>query len=95
MANATQTGNHGSCNTQTCVGTTVPFSDLKQAGCYVFNLSGQLVRVPDEAAAPERAPGMDIIGSRPLLLTKISDNPFVPLTEARFIACNFDLHVTF
>ncbi len=95
MANAAPTGNHGSCNTPTRVGTTVEFSKLNQAGCYVFNWSGQLMRVPEEAAAPGGAPVVDIIGSKPLLVTKISDDPFVPLTEARLLACNFDLHVTF
>ena len=95
MANTTPTGNHGSCNTHTRVGATVPFSNVNQAGCYVFNCSGQLMRVPNEAAVPGRAPVLNIVGSEPLLVTKISDDPYVPLTEARLLACNFDLHVTF
>ncbi len=95
MANATRTDNHQSCGTQTSVGATVPLSDVNQPGCYVCNCTGQLIRVPDNAAAPGQAPALDIVGANPLLLTKISDNPFVPLAEARFLACNSDLHVTF
>lgn len=95
MANTTPTPNHGNCNSQASVGITVPFSDINQPGCYVCNRTGQLIRVPDDVVTPGRAPVLDIVGTKPLLLTKISDNPFVPLTEARFLACNSDLHVTF
>jgi hypothetical protein len=87
------------CNTQTdsCTpyGSTVPFDKINEPGCYVCNWSGHLLRVPDDGIAPGRSPLINVIGSEPLFVTKISDNPFVPLTKARMVACNLDIAVNF
>ncbi len=77
------------------VGTTVSFDQINEPGCYICNWSGHLLRVPDDAVAPGRSPLISVIGPEPLYVTKISENPFVTLTEAKMVACNFDLAVNF
>ena len=79
----------------TPVGTTIPFENLNEPGCYICNWSGHLMRVPDDGVAPGRSPLINVIGCEPLFVTKICDNPFVPLTKARMVACNLDIAVNF
>ncbi len=76
-------------------GTIVPFDQINEPGCYVCNWSGHLCRVPDDAIAPGRSPLLNIVGQDPLFVTKISDNPFIPVTKARLLAANCDLDVSF
>jgi len=87
------------CNTQvdTCAGfgSTVSFDKINEPGCYVCNWTGHLLRVPDDGIAPGRSPLINVIGNEPLFVTKISDNPFIPLTKARMVACNLDIAVNF
>ncbi len=76
-------------------GMTMPFESIQEPGCYVCNWSGHLLRVPEDGVSPGRSPVINMVGSDPLFVTKISDNPFIPVTKAKMLACNFDLHVTF
>ena len=91
------TGTH--CNTttenDTCVGSTVRFEAIQDPGCYICNWSGHLLRVPEDGVAPGRSPLINIVGSEPLYVTKISDNPFVTLTKAKMTASNLDCSVNF
>ncbi len=93
MTSATQ------CNTNsehsTSVGTTIPYESVQDPGCYICNWSGHLLRVPEDGVAPGRSPLISIVGSDPLFLTKISDNPFITLTKAKMIAANIDCNVNF
>lgn len=77
------------------VGTVVPFDAITQPGAYVCNWSGHLLRVPEDGVIAGRSPMINIIGSEPLTVTKISDNPFISLTKAKLLASNFDLTVNF
>ncbi len=97
MSNATTNHTHSFKNTGTCTGfgTTVPFSSISEPGCYICNWSGHLLRVPEDGVAPGRSPLINLLGPEPLFVTKISDNPFIPVTKAKMLACDFDLHVTF
>jgi hypothetical protein len=97
MTNATQTQAHGSTNTSNCAGfgTTVPYASINEPGCYICNWSGHLLRVPEDGVTPGRSPLINIVGCEPLFVTKISDNPYIPVTKAKMLACDFDLHVTF
>ena len=76
-------------------GTTIPFEAISEPGCYVCNWSGHLCRVPEDGVAPGRSPVINIVGNEQLLVTKISDNPYIPLTKAKMLACNFALNVNF
>jgi hypothetical protein len=54
-----------------------------------------LLRIPEQALSPGRPPGMNIIGREPLTVTKISDDPEVPLTKARTLAVDLGVAVGF
>ncbi len=88
--NSTQYDSHAS-NT----GTRIPFEAISEPGCYVCNWSGHLCRVPEDGVAPGRSPLINMIGHDQLYVTKISDNPYIPLTKAKMLACNWDLNVNF
>ena len=79
----------------TPVWTKVPFEAINEPGCYVCNWSGHLLRVPEDGVAPGRSPLINVIGPEPLYVTKISDNPYIPLTKARMVASNYDINVNF
>ncbi len=76
-------------------GTTIPFENVNEPGCYICNWSGHLLRVPEDGIAPGRSPLITVVGPEALYVTKISDNPFMTLTKAKMVACNFDLAVNF
>ena len=75
--------------------TTIPFENIQQPGCYVCNWSGHLLRVPEDGVCAGRSPLVNIIGTEPLFVTKISENPFMTLTKARMVASNWDINVNF
>ncbi len=76
-------------------GTVFPFDQINQPGCYVCHWSGHLCRVPEDGIAPGRSPLINMVGCDPLFVTKISDNPYIPLTKARLFAANWDVNVNF
>ena len=76
-------------------GMKISFEAINEPGCYVCNWSGHLLRVPEDGVAAGRSPLINVIGSEPLYVTKISDNPFIPMTKARMLACNCDINVNF
>jgi hypothetical protein len=73
----------------------MPFDAINDPGAYVCNWSGHLVRVPGDAIAPGRSPLINMCGCDQLFVTKICDNPFVPVTKARLLASNCDVAVNF
>ena len=93
MTTATQRGT--GYDSQASIGTTVPFESIQEPGCYICNWSGHLLRVPDDGVAPGRSPLVNIIGTEPLFVTKLSENPFVAITKAKMIASNLDCSVNF
>ena len=93
MNTGTQTTTNYDNNTP--VWTKVPFEAINEPGCYICNWSGHLLRVPEDGVAPGRSPLINVIGAEPLYVTKISDNPYIPLTKARMVACNYDINVNF
>ncbi len=77
------------------VGNTFAFDQINDPGAYVCNWSGHLIRLPEDAVTPGRSPVMEILGRDDLHVTKISENPFLPVTKARMIASDLDLEVNF
>ena len=95
MTNTTpQSTNSHIPNTQN-TGSCIPFECINEPGAYICGWSGHLLRVPEDGVTPGRSPMFNIVGSEPLFVTKICDNPYVTLTKARLLACNFDLNVCF
>lgn len=76
-------------------GQTIPFETINEPGCYICNWSGHLLRVPDDGVAPGRSPLVNIIGNEPLFVTKLSTDPYIPVTKARLLASNLDVWVNF
>ena len=90
----TKESSENSFNTGTA-GQTIPFDGVNEPGAYICDWSGHLLRVPEDGIAPGRSPLINMIGTKPLFLTKISDDPFITRTKARIIASNLDVHVNF
>ncbi|MFH1746533.1 MAG: hypothetical protein ABIG44_05745 [Planctomycetota bacterium] len=76
----------------TAPGTTIPFDIVDSPGAYVCNWSGHLLRVPEEAVSPGHTPTIHMVGSAPLTVTKLCNNPHVPLRQAKRLAD--ELHIT-
>ncbi len=98
MSNQVMTKNPtGSGNWDTCTGfgTTIPWSNISEPGCYVCNWSGHLLRVPEDAVKPGRSPVLDMRAKEPLFVTKLSEDPFITLTKARIVASDLDQDVNF
>ena len=77
------------------VGMEVPFEGINDPGTYFCNWSGHLLRVPDDAVKQGRSPVIEIIGKEPTYVTKLSDDPFIPITKARMLAADLDHAVNF
>ena len=73
------------------VGATIPFEAINDPGCYVCHWSGHLIRVPEDAIKPGRSPLLSFKANEPLLVTRISSDPYLPLSKARLVAADFDL----
>lgn len=71
---------------RTSAGAAIPFDTIGSPGAYICNWSGHLLRVPVGTVAAGRRLAFNIVGREPLLVTKISDDPQVSLTEARTLA---------
>ena len=79
----------------TNLGATVPFDEICDAGAYVCNWSGHLLRVADPVQLNGRTAAINIVGNAPLTVTKISDNPMLPLSVAKQQAARLAVHATF
>ena len=71
------------------------FGDLNEPGTYVCNSTGHLFRVPEDAVKVGRSPAIEILSREPLVVSKLSDNPFLTINKARMIAADLDLAVNF
>jgi hypothetical protein len=73
----------------------IPFAAIDQPGAYVSMWDGLLLRVPPRAIRSGGSPVLDLVSSKPLFVTKISDDPFVVVTKARLLAGNLDVATQF
>ena len=95
MTSPKTTGTYTQAESTGFQGTQIPFEAINEPGCYICNWSGHLLRVPEDGVAPGRSPLLTILGHQPLFVTKLCDNPFVPVTKARLLAANGDVAVNF
>jgi len=82
-------------HTPTGAGTSIPFDAIRTPGAYVCEATGHLLRVPEDGINPGRSPLISLVGVEPLRVTRISDDPFLPVTQARMAAAGLDLPVNF
>ena len=76
-------------------GSQIPFDSIHEPGIYLSNWTGHLVRIPDDGVKQGRSPVLEILGKEPMIVTKLSDDPYCSLTKARMIAADLDLPVNF
>ncbi len=76
-------------------GTQVPFESIDHPGCYICNWSGHLLRIPEDGVKPGRSPLLEIKGTEALFVTKICNDPFIPMSKARMLAADCDVAVNF
>jgi hypothetical protein len=76
-------------------GLTVPFELIQDPGTYICNWNGHLLRVPEDGVKSGRSPVIDIMATEPLMVTKLSDDPYIPITKARLLAADCDQPVSF
>lgn len=81
--------------TQSRLTTELAVDNVKEDGAFVCNKSGHLLRVTEGKIYPSDRPTVCLVGKEPLTVTKISDNPYVGMIMARYIAANSDLDVNF
>ncbi len=66
------------------LGQKVAAEAISGPGCYVCDWNGHILRVLGDGNG--YLPVVSIVGEAPLCVTKISDNPFLPLRQARALA---------
>lgn len=77
------------------VGATVPLDTVSSPGAYVCNWSGHLMRVPESDSPPNGGSRLNLIGAEPLMVTKISADPELPLSKARGLSWCFGISARF
>ena len=77
------------------VANAIPFEEIEEPGAYLSHWSGHLIRVPENALKAGSSPQIGIVGKEPMMVTKLSDDPFCTLSRARYIAADLDLQVNF
>ena len=77
-----------------CSCVTMPLDTISSPGAYVCDWSGHLLRVPERSLMPGGPLALNIVGGEPLTVTKISENPDIPLADARGQAsrCGVSVH---
>lgn len=73
----------------------VPFADVNEPGAYINERSGELFRVPEDALMSGRSPLIEIVSDHPTMLTKLSDNAWIPISKARQLAADSDMTIAF
>jgi hypothetical protein len=73
----------------------VPFDEIHTPGCYVSKNTGNLYRIPAEALALGRSPLIEIVSKTGTLMTKIAEDPWVPITKARQLCADADVYPNF
>ncbi len=74
---------------------TVSFNDISEPGTYYVHTTGWLYRIPPDMLAPGHSPFMNICGNDDCFVTKVSDDPWLPVGKAREICSNWDFAVNF
>jgi hypothetical protein len=84
------------CRSGPRAGAQVPLDTVDAPGAYVCNWNGHLLRISQRSLLPAGGSlALNIVGAEPLTVTRISENPDLPLSEARGLAWRFGLSVGF
>jgi hypothetical protein len=80
---------------QEATGNQICWESITQPGCYLSNQTGHLIRIPEDAVKIGNSPVLEIIGKEPMMVTHLSDDPFLAVSKARMMAADLDLFVNF
>ncbi len=95
MANQTEQNKPGDFGARS-TGPHVSLQDISEQGAYVCHWSGDLLRVTEKEIPVQKPPNLlENAENLPLETTKISEDPFVPISKARFVAANYDIDINF
>jgi hypothetical protein len=76
--------------------TTRTWDTVNQPGSYVCNDTGRLLRVPAAALKDGNKPIIDFFGPQgPAKVTRISDNPSLPISDLRVLSTNAQIKPQF
>lgn len=75
-------------------GEQVSWNEVSEPGCYVTE-QGSLVRFQAGALKAQHSPLITILSNDSVILTRISDDPFLAVNKAAVIAADMDLPVNF
>jgi len=73
----------------------VLLEEVRETGAYVGKGTGDLVRVPGSGPAGEESELVRQYQDEPLYVTRISADPFIPISQARMLAANLDIEINF
>ena len=73
----------------------IPLAELSQSGAYVAKETGDLIRVPPDGESTGEEELFGKGATQQLLVAKVSDNPFIPITKARLAAAALDIEISF
>ena len=73
----------------------VPLDKVDTPGCYVSKHTGALYRISAEALAVEPSARIGIVSNEVTLMTKIAEDPWLPINKARGLCANADVHPNF
>jgi hypothetical protein len=73
----------------------IAFNDISQPGTYYNHETGWLYRVPQEMLAEGHSPFLNVVSRESNYMTKISDDPWIPVGKARQLCANLDFYVNF
>ena len=77
-------------------GPRVLLQDILEPGAYVCHWNGDLLRVLENELPLDELPNVpETTEDQVLETTKVSDDPFIPISQARMAASNFDIAVNF
>ena len=68
---------------------------LHEEGTYYSNRTGHLIRIPEAGLKPGFSPVIEVVGRDPMVVTKLSDDPYLCISKARMLAADLDLQVNF
>ncbi len=69
--------------------------DIRRPGVYVCRTSGDLLRVPAVGQTTDVGELLEKHGTDSIYVTRISADPFIPITRARLEAANRDIQLNF
>lgn len=73
----------------------LPIADITEPGAYVAKETGDLIRVPPHGGSDGEDELFEKNSKQPILVAKISHDPFIPISKARFAAAALDVEISF